>query len=287
MPPWRGLLLTSSFPRLLIAMFSSQMRSYTKLLFNAQDRQSTMAVRVYVLDVAVASAVPQEAAASLPAAATEFVQLIQSRAGSPSAVAVTFQNVSSVSPERQEALQNAIFNAFRNANVRVVKPEQAVAEVHITFSEDWQGYLLIASVQQGSTNQTVIKKLPRQQQMQSAHATTLTIRKISVWQQETPILDFYQDNQNLLVLEPSQLALTQWTLDNGVRGRRWESRTRSVAARSAREAGGSRRRTECLSSWRALQRKDFSSVARLPRQRRSMADWRRAGGVLQSAQEFL
>lgn len=33
-----GWLLTSSFPRLLIEMFSSQMRSYTKLSFNAQDR---------------------------------------------------------------------------------------------------------------------------------------------------------------------------------------------------------------------------------------------------------
>ena len=29
-------------------MFSSQMRSYTKLLFNAKDRQSTMAVRVII-----------------------------------------------------------------------------------------------------------------------------------------------------------------------------------------------------------------------------------------------
>src|SRR5512140_1202112 len=138
--------------------------------------------------VAALSAIAQEAA-SLPATTTEFVQLIQSRTGSPSAVAVTFQNVSSLSPERQEALQNAIFNAFRTANVRVVKPEQAVAEVHITFSEDWQGYLLIASVQQGSSSQMVIKKVPRQQQTQAAHATTLTLRKILVWQQETPILD--------------------------------------------------------------------------------------------------
>jgi hypothetical protein len=94
-----------------------------------------------------------------------------------------------------------------------VKPEQAVAEVHITFSEDWQGYLLIAGIQQGSSNQTVIKKLPRPQQMQAAHGTTLTLRKISVWQQETPILDFYQDNQNLLVLEPSQVAL--YSMDSG------------------------------------------------------------------------
>ena len=164
------------------------------------------------LCVAVASAASQEAN-SFPAAATEFVQLIQSRAGSPSAVAVTFQNLSSLSPERLEALQNAIFNGFRNANVRVVKPEQAVAEVHITFSEDWQSYLLIANIQQGSSGQTVIKKLSRPQQAQAAHATTLTIRKISVWQQETPILDFYQDNQNLLVLEPSQLVL--YSMDSG------------------------------------------------------------------------
>src|SRR5438270_4005654 len=113
--------------------------------------------------VAVASAVPQDIP-FLPTAATEFVQLIQSRGGSPSAVAVTFQNLSSLSPERQEALQNAIFNAFRNANVRVVKAEQAMAEVHITFSEDWQGYLLIAGVRQGSSSQTVIKKLARTEQ---------------------------------------------------------------------------------------------------------------------------
>jgi hypothetical protein len=162
--------------------------------------------------VAVASAIPQDIP-SLPTAATEFAQLIQSRAGSPSTVAVTFQNLSSLSPERQEALQNAIFNAFRNANVKVVKPEQAMAEVHITFSEDWQGYLLIAGVRQGSSSQTVIKKLARTQQTQAAHATTLTLRKIPVWQQDTSILDFYQDNQNLLVLEPSQVAL--YSMDSG------------------------------------------------------------------------
>src|SRR5579864_7910108 len=153
----------------------------------------------------------------LPAAATEFVQLIQSRAGSPSAVAVTFQNLSSLPPETQEAIQNAIFNSLRNANVRVVKPEQAVAEVHITFSEDWQGYAWIANIQQGTNSQVVIKKLPRQQRAQSSNGPTLTIRKIPVWQQDSPILDFYQDNQNLLVLEPGQLSLYasdsgQWRL---------------------------------------------------------------------------
>ena len=73
------------------------------------------------------------------------------------------QNLSSLSPEAQEATQNAIFNSFRGANAKVVKPEQAVADVHITFSEDWQGYVWIATIQQGSSSQTVIRKLPHQQ----------------------------------------------------------------------------------------------------------------------------
>jgi hypothetical protein len=159
-----------------------------------------------VFCVAAVAAAAQDAP-PLPAAAPEFVHMILSRAGSPSAVAVTFQNLSSLPPETQDALQNAILNGFRSANVRVVKAEQAVAAVHITFSEDWQGYVWVANIQQGAASQMVIKKLPHQQRAQSTHATTLTIRKILVWQQESPILDFYQDNQNLLILEPGQLAL--------------------------------------------------------------------------------
>jgi len=166
--------------------------------------------------LATASAAPQDAP-SLPAAASEFAHLILSREGPPSQLSVTFQNLSSIPPETQEAIQNAIFNVFRGANVRLVKPEQAVAEVHITFSEDWQGYVWVANIQQGPNSHVVIKKLPRQQRAQSSSNPLLTIRKIPVWQQDSPILDFYQDNQNLLVLEPGQLSLYasdsgQWRL---------------------------------------------------------------------------
>ena len=115
-----------------------------------------------VLSLPMAAPAQQESP-SIPSAATEFIQLILSRAGSPSAVAVTFQNLAAIPTETQESLQNAMFNAFRSANVRLVKPEQAVADVQITFSEDWQGYVWIANIQQGSGSQLVIKKLPRQQ----------------------------------------------------------------------------------------------------------------------------
>jgi len=94
-----------------------------------------------LLCVGVAASAAAQDAPPLSSSATEFTQLILSRSGSPSVLAVTFQNLSSLSPEAQEATQNAIFNAFRAANVRLVKPEQATADVHITFSEDWQGYV--------------------------------------------------------------------------------------------------------------------------------------------------
>src|SRR5579871_585466 len=165
-----------------------------------------------VLSLPAASRAQQETA-SIPSAATEFVRTILSRGGSPSAVSVTFQNLAALPQETQESLQNAMFNAFRSASVSLVKPEQAVAEVQITFSEDWQGYVWIANIQQGSTSQLVIKKLPRQQRTTSQRTPTITLRKIPVWQQDAPILDFFQDNQNLLVLDPEQLSL--YTSDSG------------------------------------------------------------------------
>jgi hypothetical protein len=89
----------------------------------------------------------------------------------------------------------------------LVKSEQALAEVQITFSEDWQGYVWVASIKQGSGNQLVIRKVARPQRVASLHAPTLTIHKTTVWQQDGPILDFFQDKQNLVVLEPGQLSL--------------------------------------------------------------------------------
>jgi len=157
-------------------------------------------------------AVAQQDSPPLAAAANDFVQQVLSRAGSPSTVAVSFQNVANLPPEVQESAQGAILNALRSANVRVVKPEQAMAEVQVAFSEDWQGSVWIATLQ-GASSQVVIRKMPRPQRAVSSRATALTLRKVPVWQQETEILDFFADNQNLLVLEPGELAI--YSSDSG------------------------------------------------------------------------
>ncbi|HKD80159.1 MAG TPA: hypothetical protein VKH81_10735 [Candidatus Angelobacter sp.] len=149
----------------------------------------------------------QQTEQPLPGVAGEFVQQILSRSGSPTSVSVSFQNVSSLPADSQETVQNAIFNAFRGANVRLVKPEQAQAEVQIAFSEDWQGYVWLATVQQGTSSQVVIRRIARRQQVASSRAPSLTIRKTAVWQQDLQILDFFQDNQNLLLLETGQVSL--------------------------------------------------------------------------------
>jgi hypothetical protein len=151
--------------------------------------------------------VQTEAQPSPAMAAKAFVQEIASRSGSPSAVSVSFQNISVLPPDSQEAVQNAIFTGFRDAGIHLVNPESAQARVEITFSEDWQGYLWIATIQQSSGKKLVMKKVARPEQTTYTRAPMMTIRKNIVWQQEAPILDFHQDGQMLALLEPEQISI--------------------------------------------------------------------------------
>jgi hypothetical protein len=144
---------------------------------------------------------------SLFTVAADFVQQILSHGGMPAAISVSFQNISVLPPESQEAVQNAIFTGFRNAGVRLVNPESAQARVEITFSEDWQGYLWIANIQQGSGNKVIMKKVARPERSTYARAPMMTLRKNIIWQQESPILDFHMDGQSLALLEPEQISI--------------------------------------------------------------------------------
>ncbi len=163
-----------------------------------------LSVLLLILPIRAAA---QQNASPLAAAAGEMVQQILSRSGSPSAVAVTFENLSAMPPETQEMVQTAIFNGFRSVGVNMVKPEAALADVQIIFSEDWQGYVWIAVIREGSTSQTLIRKLARPDRTVAARAPALVVRKTPVWQQDDPVLDFYVDNQNLAILEPDQVSL--------------------------------------------------------------------------------
>lgn len=151
-------------------------------------------------------------------AAADFVQQILARAGSPSAVSVSFQSISVLPTDLQESVQNAIFTGFRNAGVRLVKPEMTQVQVEITFSEDFQGYLWIAAIQQGASRKLVMNRVARAEHLMSSRAPQLTLRKNVILQQDAPILDFYQDRRTLALLEPEQISI--YTSDDG----RWRLR---------------------------------------------------------------
>ena len=171
-------------------------------------KPATLSLYAIILLVSLCAARGQEAGqTSVTVAANSLVQDVLARAGAPSSLAVSFQNVSQVPGDLQEAVQNAIFAGLRNAGVRVVKPETAVADVKIIFSEDWQGYILIAMIHQGPSQQLVMKRFARAERSLASRAPVLTLRKNTVWQQDEPVLDFYTDNQNLVVLEPTEVAM--------------------------------------------------------------------------------
>ncbi|HST78672.1 MAG TPA: hypothetical protein VLN58_09310, partial [Verrucomicrobiae bacterium] len=154
---------------------------------------------------------------SMPDVARDFVQQIISRAGPLSAASVSFQSISVLPTDLQEGVQNAIFTALRNAGIRLENGNTAT-HVDITFSEDWQGYLWIASVLQNGNKKVVMKKVAKPPQTATARAPMLTIRKSTVWRQESPILDFFEDNHTLALLEPDQIAI--YANDSG----QWRSR---------------------------------------------------------------
>lgn len=161
----------------------------------------------------VCAAEAQTDSQSPAVAAADLVHQVLVRSGSPSAVSVSFQSISVLPTDLQESVQNAIFTAFRNASVRLVKPELTQVQVEITFSEDFQGYLWIAAIQQGTSKKLVMKKVARAEHLMSSRAPQLTVRKDVILQQDVPILDFYQDRQHLAVLEPEQISI--YTNDDG------------------------------------------------------------------------
>lgn len=172
-----------------------------------------------LLSFAVHGLAQQEASSPSPwqPAADDFVQQVLSRAGSPSAVNIIFANLSSLTNGEQSAIKQIIMTDLRNAGVRLVKADFAQVEVEVTFSEDWQDYVWVAEVKQGPGSQIVIKRVPRPQKPGTPRTNVYVLKKSFAWQQDTALLDFYLDGQNLFVLEPEQVSLYgnesgQWRL---------------------------------------------------------------------------
>jgi hypothetical protein len=109
----------------------------------------------------------------------------------PGAVAVTFENRSSLPKKDFDAISGALRVELESLGVHSVAPEQAAASVEVSLSENPRLNVWVAKIHQGTADPTVVMvSAPRDDEPGLAHeALSISLRKIPLWAQEDRILD--------------------------------------------------------------------------------------------------
>jgi len=132
----------------------------------------------------------------------------------PGAIALTFEDRSSLGRRDREAIQNGLRDALEQVGVRALKPEQAAATVTISLSENPTAYVWVAEIHQAAGEVAVVMvATPRSGgATASQDSVPLSLRKIPLWAQDEPILDVAVLEENaapthIAVLEPDKVSL--------------------------------------------------------------------------------
>jgi hypothetical protein len=126
----------------------------------------------------------------------------------PGAVALSVENRSSLGKRDSEIVQNGLRGALEGLGLHFVKADQSAATVAIFLSENPASYVWVAEIHQGAgESSVVIVSLPRPAGAATSHESVpLSLRKISLWTQDEPILD-------VAVLEEGAAAMRIAVLD--------------------------------------------------------------------------
>lgn len=109
----------------------------------------------------------------------------------PGTVALSVENHSSLGRRDSDVVQNGLRAALEQAGIHFVKPEQAVASVAITLSENVTSYVWVAQIHQSSSESAVVMvSVPRSGRTSATHdSMPITLHKTLLWSQSDPILD--------------------------------------------------------------------------------------------------
>ncbi|HKW74571.1 MAG TPA: hypothetical protein VJN64_03530 [Terriglobales bacterium] len=109
----------------------------------------------------------------------------------PGAVALTFENRSSLGRRNSDIVENGLRAALEQAGIRLVRPEQAAATVVIWLSENPGSYVWVAQIQQGQSDSAVVMvSVARAGGTAAAYdAMPMSLRKTLLFSQDAPILD--------------------------------------------------------------------------------------------------
>jgi hypothetical protein len=132
-------------------------------------------------------------------------------------VALTVENRSSLGKRDREVIQNGLRSALEGLGIRFVKAEQAAATVTISLSENPATYVWVAEIRQGGGEAAVVMvSAPRPEGSTPPHESVpLSLRKLSLWTQDDPILDVAVLEENatptrIAVLDAEKVALYRW-----------------------------------------------------------------------------
>ena len=134
----------------------------------------------------------------------------------PGAVSLTLRNLSSLPAGQVPTIRRELQNHLSAAGVRVVNATSAAAEVKITLSENAQGYVWVAEVQQGAERKVAMVTAPRSPSAAPApNGPLVVIRKTPVWSQDAPILDVAMitagNEPYMIVLDVTNISLYRMT----------------------------------------------------------------------------
>ena len=132
----------------------------------------------------------------------------------PGAVALTVENRSSLGRRENDAIQNGLRGALEGLGIRFVKVDQSAATVAVSLSENPTSYVWVAEIHQSAGETAVVMvSTPRPESGIAMHESVpLTLRKLSLWSQDDPILDVAVLDENpaptrIAVLEAERVAL--------------------------------------------------------------------------------
>jgi len=132
----------------------------------------------------------------------------------PGAVAVTMQNRSSLGQRDAEIIQNGLHSALEGLGIRFVTNDQASASVTISLSENLNSYVWVAEIHQAAGESAVamvsLQRLGNSSPLPDA--LPLTLRRIPLWTQKSPILDVAVLEESagpthIAVLDPQRVSL--------------------------------------------------------------------------------
>ena len=105
-------------------------------------------------------------------------------------VGLTVENRSSLGKRDSEVVQNGLRSALEGLGIRSGQSEQAAFTVTISLSENPASYVWVAEIRQaGGGFAVVMVSAPRSQVSSPRESVPLSLRRISLWGQDEPILD--------------------------------------------------------------------------------------------------